>query len=366
MSRKQKNSDVPVTPETLPEIPESEAWTYQIEGMKAPIIGKPVENAGVKKAVVIAVLIVAIGLSIFFSVRAIHSETFNFTQTEAGWELTKFSNPGDITELTLDCAENDSAKPLTSIREYAFNCDDKLTSITVGKDVREIDSKSFYSVWNLQTIFVDPANEWYCDVDGVLYDKAQTRVICYPIDHDAYLREKAGYKEELWPDSEGYDDAYVAAVQTYHLPATVETVGALAFNYANLTTVYLPAGLKTIETLAFFKSTNLKTIYTEGAGGVLRSLPDGLEAIGSDAFSYDQALEYMYIPASVKTIGHHAFWDTCFKEDGEVKGVSVMHTALDEAQFKASVETGDHWLPSYDYRLFKKTIDVDYGAERAQ
>ena len=366
MSRKEKRAAAPVTPEALPEIPESEAWTYQIEGMKAPVIGKPVENAGVKKAIVIAVLIVAIGLSIFFSVRAVHSETFEYTQTELGWELSKFSNPGDITTLTLAYAQEDETKPLTSIREYAFNCDDKLTSITVGKDVREIDSKSFYSVWNLQTITVDPANEWYCDVDGVLYDKAQTEVICYPVDHDAYLREKAGYKEELWPDSEGYDDAYADAVQTYHLPATVTKIGPLAFNYANLVAVYLPEGLKTIETMAFFKATSLHDIFTEGAGGSYPSLPEGLEFIGSDAFSYNQALTYMFIPASVKTIGHHAFWDTCFKEDGEVKGVSVMHAALDEAQFRANVDAGDHWLPSYDYYLFKKTIDVDYGAERAQ
>ena len=365
MSRRKKDA-APAVPETLPEIPDSEAWTYQIEGMKAPAIGKPVTHAGLKKAVVIAVLIVAIGLSIFFSVRAIHSETFDYTQTETGWELSKFSNPGDVTTLELAYADGDETRPLTSIREYAFNCDDKLTSITIGKDVREIDGKSFYSVWNLQTILVDPANEWYCDLDGVLYNKDMTEVICYPIDHDAYLREKAGYKEELWPDNAAYDDAYVTAVQTCHLPATVTKIGPLAFNYANLVSVYLPEGLKTIETLAFFKSTSLKQIFTEGAAGVYPSLPEGLEFIGSDAFSYDQALEYIYIPASVKVIGHHAFWDTCYKEGKAIKGVNLMHTALDEAQFKASVDAGDHWLPSYDYYLFKKTIDVDCGAARAQ
>ena len=191
-----------------------------------------------------------------------------------------------------------------------------------------------------------------------------TEVICYPIDHDAYLREKAGYKEELWPDSEDYSDEYAEKVQTYKIPQTVTKIGELAFNYANLVKVYMPEGLKTIETLAFFKSTNLSQILTYGAGGEYKSLPEGLEYIGSDAFSYNQALDYMFIPSSVKFIGHHAFWDTCYKQDGEVKGVSVMNVARDESNFKTDVETGDQWLPKYDYMLVKKTIDVNYSAQR--
>ena len=368
MSRKEKvkKDTTAVYNEIKLDIPEDEVWTYQIEGLKAPVIGKPVENAGKKKIIVIVTLLIAIGLSIFFSVRAVHSETYNYEQLEDGWQFYKFSNPGDITELTVDYVDGDTSKPITEIREYAFNCDDKLIDITVGKDVKKIDGKSFYSVWNLRNIHVDEANEYYCDVDGVLYNKEKTEVICYPVDHDAYLREKAGIEEELWPWSENgeYGEDYINAVQTYRIPETVTKIGELAFNYANLVTVYLPEGLKTIETLAFFKSTSLANIISYGAGGEYKSLPEGLEYIGSDAFSYDQALSYMFIPASVKYIGHHAFWDTCYKEDGEVKGVNVMNVALGENEFTTLVDTNDHWLPSYDWKLLKKTIGVNYSAER--
>ena len=72
----------------------------------------------------------------------------------------------------------------------------------------------------------------------------------------------------------------------------------------------------------------------------------------------------MYIPKSVKTIGHHAFWDTCYKQDGEVKGLAVMNVEMSEDAFSSSAELGDQWLPKYDYMLFKKTIDVNYGAAR--
>lgn len=366
MSRKEKvkKDTTAVYNEIKLDIPEDEVWTYQVEGLKAPVIGKPVDNAGKKKILVIIILIFAIALSVFFSVRAVHSETYDFEQTEKGWQLSKFSNPGEITELTIDFCEGDESRPITSVREYAVNCDDKLISITIGKDVEEIDGKSFYSVWNLQNIYVDKDNKYYCDLDGVLYNKDMTEVICYPIDHDAYLREKAGYKEELWPDSEDYSDEYAEKVQTYKIPQTVTKIGELAFNYANLVKVYMPEGLKAIETLAFFKSTNLSQILTYGAGGEYKSLPEGLEYIGSDAFSYNQALDYMFIPSSVKFIGHHAFWDTCYKQDGEVKGVSVMNVARDESNFKTDVETGDQWLPKYDYMLVKKTIDVNYSAQR--
>ena len=380
MSKKNKKTEnTDYNPKVELNIPDDEIWTYQIEGLAAPMIGKTVHNAKAKKVLVVAVLVVAISLSIFFSVRTVHSDTFNYNQLENGWEFVKFSNPGTYTELTIDFAEEDESKPITEIHEYAFNCDDKLITINIGKSVEKIDAKAIYSVWNLQNIFVDKDNPYYCDLDGVLYNKDMTEIVCYPIDHDKYLRTKFGYTdlkddkgkpmEELWGPTKRYDDAffqkYNDEVRTYVLPDTIEIIGKLSLNYANLTKIVLPEGVKRIEPLAFFKATSLSEIVTKTADGKeYTSLPEGLEFIGSDAFSYDQALTYIFIPASVKEIGHHTFWDTVYKEDGELKGVTEMHVALDEESFKASVTTGDHWLPWYDSGPLKKTISVNYGAER--
>ena len=74
----------------------------------------------------------------------------------------------------------------------------------------------------------------------------------------------------------------------------------------------------------------------------------------------------MFIPASVSYIGHHAFWDTCYKEDGEVKGVDAMNVEADEDTFKANTTLGDQWRPQYDYRLFRKYVSVNYNAARAE
>ena len=81
------------------------------------------------------------------------------------------------------------------------------------------------------------------------------------------------------------------------------------------------------------------------------------------SISYNQNLQYVYIPSSVKEIGHHAFWDTCYKKGGEIKGVAVMNVAVSEEDF-ASKTVGDNWIPQYDYMLFKKDIEISYSAQR--
>lgn len=378
------------------DIPEGEIWTYQIEGLQPPRIGKPVEHMRQKKILVVIILLIAIGTAIYLSLRAVHSETYDFRELDDGtYELVKFSNPGNVRTLTVDYVDSDESKPITVLHEYAFNCDEKITEITVGANVEEIDGKSFYSCWALQTIQVDENNPNYCDVDGVLYTKDMSRLICYPIDHDKYLRAQHGYAdlkdddgkpmEELWGTTKTYDDAFYAEynrlTRTYVVPSTVKTLGELSLNYSNIVDLYLPEGLETIETFAVFKNTVLLNIFSYTVDGensdttadainsmthIYPSLPEGLTYIGSDAFTYDQGLSYLFIPASVTHIGHHAFWDTCYKDGGEVKGIAEINAGSDEEIFKVNVECGDQWRPQYDYGLFKKSVDVIYSAQREE
>ena len=384
------------------DIPEDEIWTYQVPGLAAPHVNKPYKYYNLKKAIFVIVIIVAVSLSMLFSVLALQNETFEYNETEKGIEFSKFSNTGYLYELDIDYVSDieyipgnndpatnfkvvkDETKPITSVRQFTLNCDDKIKTITIGPDVLEIDGKAFYSCWALQNIEVDENNPNYCDVDGVLYNKDMTEVLCYPCDHDEYLRQKYGYEKELYRDE--VTPEYERDIQTYVVPSTVKKLGEMCFNYANLRYIYLPEGLETIETLAVFKlhervdqwstTPSLSHIYSykgeatdshftsqDALGEVYLSLPEGLKFIGSDAFSYNQNLEYVYIPSSVTNIGHHAFWDTCYKEDGELKGVTEMYVASSEEDF-AKATVGDDWIPKYDYLLFKKAIEVNYSVER--
>ena len=71
MSKKTKKKyDLDNEPIVL-DIPEDEIWTYQIEGLAAPHINKPYKSAKLKKIILSLVIIVAVSLSILFSLLAL-------------------------------------------------------------------------------------------------------------------------------------------------------------------------------------------------------------------------------------------------------------------------------------------------------
>ena len=405
MSKKNKK-DIPLPPVNEPEIkldiPEDEIWTYQVPGLAAPHINKPYKFFTLKKIIFIVTIVIAVGLSCYFSILAIaNKDTYQYEDTGSGtYRLTKFSNTGEITELNVDYVTSvaydqitkeyvftkDENKKVTEIREYALNCDDKIKTIYIGADVELIQNNAFYSCWALQNIEVDENNPYYCDIDGVLYNKDKTVLINYPCNHDEYLRQKFGYEAEMYHDD--VTEQYRLDIQTYVVPSTVTTLGELCFSYVNLRDIYLPEGLKRMETLSVFKlhepkdqwgnTPSLENIYTyksdteitdvtyksfKSFSEVYLSLPEGLEYIGSDALSYNQAMTYVYIPSSVTYIGHHAFWDNVYKEDKELKGLTEINVALSESEFE-KIALGDQWKPQYDYMLFKKSVNVNYGFER--
>lgn len=92
------------------------------------------------------------------------------------------------------------------------------------------------------------------------------------------------------------------------------------------------------------------------------SLPDGLEFIGSDAFTCDRGITYMLIPASVREIGHHAFFNMAYKSGDKIEGWGLLNVEADENTFKANTKTGESWLPKIDAGLFEKNIPTEYSS----
>ncbi len=426
MSKKTKTTASQLDVEVKLDIPEEEIWTYKIDGLAAPHINKPFKNATQKKLLLVVVIVISVALSMYFSIMSVVQRgSLEFTDNAKGVTLTRYTNVDKepLRELDLDYAftmENgkqvkDETKKITEIKDFAFNCEDTVKVINIGADVETIADKAFYSCWSLERIEVDENNPYYSDIDGVLYNKDKTVLINYPCNHDQYLRVKYGYDipeadkkdgdaaKYKEPHRETTTEEYSAQlgnpdvtieqyrkdIQTYVVPSSVEVISDLAFAYTNIQEIYLPEGLKRIEPLGIFKlhepawwggnTPSLNNIYTykadgitdsaftseEALGEIYLSLPEGLEYIGSDAVSYNQELGYLYIPESVTYIGHHAFWDCCYKQDGEIKGVSFVDIAASEADFEAKVETGDQWRPQHDNGLFKKTISANYSAQRA-
>lgn len=174
--------------------------------------------------------------------------------------------------------ETISNKKVTAIGKSAFQGCTRIKSITIPKYVNSIslDSSSandnpFYDCIYMNNIYVDSENAKYISVDGVLFTKDQTELLCYPA-------SKLDIK--------------------YTVPSSVKKIGAVAFlRNSMLEEITIPNGITRIESETFANCASLKDI----------KLPDSLKIIGKSAFMGCVALKSINIPVTVTEISQSAF-----------------------------------------------------------
>ena len=173
---------------------------------------------------------------------------------------------------------------VTEIGAFAFYGCDSLTSVTIPAEVDTIVTGAFAGCAKLTRITVAEDNSDYCDVDGVLFDKAKTTLWTYP----------AGRK------------------------ATSYTI---------------PEGVTTIQVSSFTAAGNLTEII----------LPNGVSEIGNGAFSSCDQLEKITLPDSISRIGHGAFQlcgslkEVCYTGT-EAQWSSVTIEEMNEALTSAQIQ----------------------------
>ncbi len=124
-----------------------------------------------------------------------------------------------------------------------------LATITIPSTVSYIGNCPVANCPVLSSITVSEGNKAYASADGVLFDKEQTVLICYPA-------KKEG--------------------KTYEIPDSVVRIGASAFNHADLLwEVTIPEGVTTIGGSAFEDCSNLSTV----------EIPRTVDSIGPFAFA---------------------------------------------------------------------------------
>ena len=94
---------------------------------------------------------------------------------------------------------------LQKIKKAAFYRCYSLEEIVIPENVSFVACDAFFRTNNLCKIIVDTKNEWYCDVDGVLFDKSKNVLVCYP---------------------EGRAD------EEYNIPDSVKKIESAAFGYS--------------------------------------------------------------------------------------------------------------------------------------
>ena len=168
----------------------------------------------------------------------------------------------------------------------------ELTSVTIPDSVTEIEGNSFYRCRNLQTIEVSPDHPTLAVIDGVLFDKTEKRLLCYP----------AGLEAAMYQIPQGItaiaDGAFhfCEKLERVSIPDSVTAIGVYAFANCGLIDVSVPATVTSIGGGAFCYCTWLRSAV----------VPDGITAIGDWTFNFCTALEDVSLPDSLESIADRA------------------------------------------------------------
>ena len=185
---------------------------------------------------------------------------------------------------------------IQQIKSYAFYDCSALTSIKLPDSVTSIGVNLFAGCESLKNIQVSPEQPVFAVSDGVLFNKAEKSLICYPV----------GKQEEAYEVPQGIQQikfgafSCCSALTTIELPDSVTSIGESAFSdCSSLTTIELPDGVTSIGEYAFSDCSSLTSI----------ELPDSVTSIGKSAFSDCSSLTTIELPDSVTSIGDRAFSD---------------------------------------------------------
>ncbi len=139
----------------------------------------------------------------------------------------------------------------------------------------------------LKSIGVETGSRYLRTIDGVLFNKDATTLVCFP-------GKRSG---------------------TYQIPKGVTAIGDYAFySCGGLTEVKIPEGVTSIGDGAFSNCYGLTSVV----------IPEGVTSIGEGAFAGSEFLVSLTVPDSVNSIGEGAF-DTCPIESLTIpEGVTVL------------------------------------------
>ena len=222
-----------------------------------------------------------------------------------------FSYCGSLTEIQLPSA-------LHSIGMGAFNGCSSLTSIMLPAAITSIGTGVFQECTKLAEILTDEGNTAYASVDGILFNKDKTELICYPA-------AKAG-DAYVVPDSVSRiaDDAFSGSgLASILLPENMDSIGTGAFSECTaLKAIVIPDGITVLEAGLFSNCGNLSSVtIPEGVTTLVNAtfmgclslsgieLPESLTSIGGFTFFNCESLGEITIPAGVTAIYNYAFSD---------------------------------------------------------
>ena len=182
-----------------------------------------------------------------------------------------FSGCSGLVSVSFGKSSDGEPCKLEKIGKNAFKDCRKLVRFEIPKSVTSIGSGPFRGCSALKKLTVESGNRHYKAIEGVLFNKSRSVLICYP--------------------------ACLGAM-TYEIPDSVTTISDWAFcECAKLQLVSIPDSVVEIGEGAFHMCRALRSI----------AIPDSVERIDDTAFRGCEKLERIEIPSSVTEFGWGVF-----------------------------------------------------------
>lgn len=199
-----------------------------------------------------------------------------------------------------------------------------MSSVTIGKNVQIVDTDAFSNCTFLSSLTVDPGNKHYSSSDNILIETdSGTLVLCAPANPLTSVTIPDTVKA-IGP----YAFQNCGNLISITIPDSVRSIAHYAFNgCSSLVNITIPSSVTSLGFRLFDGCTSLRSVECGNADdGVLFSkdrtqlqkypaastrtsytVPDGIIAIDTEAFSGAVSLTSVTIPASVVEISGYAF-----------------------------------------------------------